>query len=308
MVRLARTLPLPLPIVLGSLGVALSIALLVGWTLLVVQNLSAARSAWLLVVGIGSFAAVMTVLVLFAVFLVRQVLELRRQSRFLDSVTHELKSPLASLRLCLETLARPELGTEQQEELRRMMRDDVERLSNFIDDVLEVSRLGYGRAGHAIEETRLRPLVEEAAEAVRRRYRIDPGTIQVEVPSDFSLTTDRPALEIVLKNLLDNAVKYSVEPIRVEVRAERGPKGRALLEVRDQGIGIERRELKRIFHRFHRASGEEVRARPGTGLGLFVVAELTRSLGGSVEAQSPGPGGGTTVRVLLPGAPEAPAR
>src|SRR5690606_36428297 len=136
-----------LPIVWASIAMVLSIALLVGWTLLIVQNMPVAPNSWLLVSGIVSFIVIMTVLVFFSVYLVREILEVRRQNSFIDSVTRELRSPLACLKLCLETMGRDSLSAPQRETLREMMLDDVDRLTVFIDDVLEASRIAHVRAG-----------------------------------------------------------------------------------------------------------------------------------------------------------------
>ena len=124
--------------------------------------------------------------------------------------------------------------------------------------------------------------------------------MRIEVEPDLTVTTDRAALEIVIKNLIDNAVKYSTRPARVEVVGRRDSEGKVLLEVTDHGIGIERKNLKRVFHRFYRVEDQEVRQRRGTGLGLFVVWALVKQLGGRVQASSEGIGHGTTMRVELP--------
>jgi signal transduction histidine kinase len=241
----------------------------------------------------------MTVLVMFAVFLGREILEVRRQDSFIDSVTHELKSPLASIKLGLQTMARPQLDPSKREVLRAMMLGDVDRLSSFIDDVLQASRLAHDRITMQREPVRLRSVVESCAESVGSRHRLDEGAIVNDVDPALMVYSDPAALEVVVRNLIDNAVKYSDE-VLVRVSAERRDDGALRLEVRDRGIGIARKELKRVFHRFYRVSSESVRTRRGTGLGLFVVSTLVRNLGGRVEARSEGPGRGTTMRVSLP--------
>jgi signal transduction histidine kinase len=293
------------PITLGSITVLLSVALLVGWSFLLGQKI--ARSAdivgdvWLLILGAVSFVLIIVVLVLFVVSLARGIIEVRKQDTFIDSVTHELKSPLASLQLCLETLGREGLGEEAQERLRIMMLEDVDRLSSFIDDVLEANRRSYARPGMlSLSDVSLLELAHHCAEAVRARHKLAPGEVVIDVDRELVVTTDRAALEIVVKNLIDNAAKYSARPARVEVIGRRDSAGKVLLEVRDNGIGIEKRHLKRVFHRFYRVEDEEVRQRRGTGLGLFVVWALVKQLGGSVRAFSEGPGRGTTMRVELP--------
>lgn len=305
-----RTLPsISVPIVLASVAVPLAIALLVGWTVQFASNVAkgeaTAQNVWLLVLGSVAFIAILSVLVTFAIFLIREILEVRRQNSFIDSVTHELKSPLASIKLGLQTMGRAGVDGEKRELLRTMMLDDVGRLSAFIDDVLQASRLAHDRVGVAVDAVRLRALIEECAESVAARHHLEPGSIRVEVDPELSVTSDQAALVVVVRNLLDNAVKYSDAEVDVVVSAREAERGGVVLEVRDCGIGIPPKELKRVFHRFYRVQSESARTRRGTGLGLFVVSALVRNLGGRVEARSDGPGHGTTMRVSLPAAAAA---
>ncbi|HET6582790.1 MAG TPA: HAMP domain-containing sensor histidine kinase [Nannocystaceae bacterium] len=281
----------------------LTTALLVGWILVIVRTQDFAEHAtehmWLLVTGVVSFMAIIAVLVLFSIFLAREILEVHRRTTFVDSVTHELRSPLASLRLCLETMEREGLAEQQRPSLREMMREDVERLSAFIDDILEATRLEHAEKGHTVTRVSLRALVDRCLAAVHRRHRILPEAIGIEIPADLVVATDAGALEIVLKNLLDNAIKYSDPPATVKISAK-VEDNHLFVDVVDQGIGIPRRALSRVFDRFYRVDDEAVRARRGTGLGLYVVNALVRGLGGRLSAHSEGPGKGTRVRIILP--------
>ena len=292
-----------MPIVLGSVAAAMGVMLLVGWIFLIVQNMAfsreAARTTWLLVLGIVSFAVIITVLVMFIVFLTREIIEVRRQVTFIDSVTHELKSPLASIKLALETLGRQQLSEEQERELREMMLDDVDRLNTFIDDVLQANRAS-GKV-RVVEKVDLRKLTERCAMVVARRHHVSEDVFRLDIPKGAVLHTDATALETAVKNLMDNAVKYSNEPVQVDVRVRSVKNGRRMMiEVNDNGIGLQRKYLRRIFDRFYRVPNELVRKRRGMGLGLFVVNSLVRSLGGRLEAHSDGPGHGTSMRILLP--------
>ncbi len=294
-----------IPITLGAITVLLSIALLVGWSFLlgqkIVRSADIAGDVWLLVLGALSFVLIIVVLVLFVISLARGIIEVRKQDTFIDSVTHELKSPLASLQLCLETLGREELEDEARERLRQMMLQDVDRLRAFIDDVLEANRLSYARPGMLnLSDVPLSQLSEQCAEAVRSRHNLGRDEVRIHVDPELVVTTDRAALEIIVKNLIDNAVKYSERPARVEVTARRDSENKVLIEVSDTGIGIERKNLRRVFHRFYRVEDQEVRERRGTGLGLFVVSALVKQLGGEVRASSQGRGQGTVMRVELP--------
>jgi len=298
-----------MPIILGSVAVALTISLLVGWTLVLLQNISftrrAAEHTWLLIAGLVSFGVVLSVVVLFSVFLVREILEVRRQTTFIDSVTHELKSPLASIKLGLETLARPELNEAQKKNFREMMLGDVDRLTAFIDDILEASRLSHGRRSFTLSEVRLAEVVRRSIEGLALRYKLLPDSVRVDIADDLRVVTDATALETVIKNLLDNSIKYSNEPIRVTVTATHDVAG-TTIEVHDSGIGIAAKHIKRLFERFYRVPIEAVYARSGTGLGLFVVSSLVRSLGGRMRVHSDGPERGTSFCVELPPAAMTP--
>ena len=293
-----------LPIALSSVSVALGLALLVAWTIVVARSDSLvediAANTVLLVTGIIALVVIMAVLVLFSVFLVREIREVRRQTSFIDSVTHELKSPLAALKLCLETLGRPDLPGEKHLQLRRMMLDDVERLTAFIDRVLAATRLPAERSSQPLQEIALEGLLRRCAAAVARRAHQPEDAVRIEVPPDLRLTSDELALTAVFENLIDNAIKYSQQIVEVVVAARAGPKGGVIVEVRDRGIGIPRTDIRRVFERFYRVPDEDVRSRRGTGLGLYVVSMIVQSIGGKVEAASPGRGLGTTMRVTLP--------
>lgn len=295
------TRSLSTPITLMSVAVALSLGLLVGWTLLIIDTLTTGRT-WLLLLGIVSIAFITTVLLTSGITLAREIIEGRHQRNFVDSVTHELKSPLASLGLCLETLSRTDLSEAERREVRAMMRQDVERLSAFIDGVLAASRLTHRRRDEerALEPIALADLAETALSKVLRRHaEASPGSVEVDVPRGLTLTSDEIALQTIVENLLDNALKYSAAPAGVRLVARHD--GDAVrLEVSDRGIGIARDDLERIFRRFYRVDSDEVRTRSGTGLGLHVAAELARGLGGRLEARSDGPGQGSTFVLTLP--------
>lgn len=294
-----------LPITLSVISVGMAVALLAAWISLIVRRLFTdpdvhlAANVWLLVAGIVSLVTIMTVLVLFTVFLVGQIREVRRQDTFIDSVTHELKSPLASIRLALETLERAELAPEGREKLRTMMLADVGRLSSLIDGVLAASRVGLSRSAQDFTAVDVGALVRERAADLTRRANLPPDAVVVQCTEDFPLRTDAVALRTVVDNLLDNAIKYSDPPVKVTARVVRDSRW-VVLEVEDRGIGIRRGDLRRVFDRFYRVPEEGVRARHGTGLGLYLVHSLTRSLGGRVDVDSKGAGHGSIFRVRLP--------
>jgi signal transduction histidine kinase len=310
------TRSLSTPITLTSVAVALSLALLVGWTLLVVDTLSSGTT-WFLILGVVSIAFITTVLLMSGIALAREIVEGRRQRTFVDSVTHELKSPLASLGLCLETLSRSDLSEAQRAELRAMMRHDVERLSAFIDDVLVASRLAHGRRDpEPRRSVRVAEVFARANERVMARHSLASPELSIEIPETLTAATDPTALETILRNLLDNAMKYSARATPTpDTEAPRGGtggetptiavkaavnEGMLVLEVSDRGIGIAEPDLQRIFRRFYRADADDVRARSGTGLGLYVASELAVGLGGKLSARSDGVGCGSTFTLEIP--------
>ena len=221
--------------------------------------------------------------------------------RFIDSVTHELKSPLAAIRLGLETLGRDGLEIAQRERLREMMLADVDRLHAFIDSILEASRLAHERGGHDLQAYDVDAVLRDVIARLVHRHRVDPSCVTLHAPAALTLRTDRPAFETILGNLIDNALKYSDAPARVVVRAAETANDQIAFEVEDQGIGIPQADLKNVILRFYRAPGDQVRRRRGTGLGLYVVHALVAELGGRMRVESDGPGHGTRVRVWLPG-------
>lgn len=295
---MARLPRYTLPIVTGTVTVGLTITMLVGWPIVIVSS-DEIYSTWLLVLGIISLSFILLSLVLLIFFVVRERQRSRRQFGFIDSVTHELKSPLASVKLCLETLKRPDLPDDKEAALVDMMLADVDRLSAFIGDVLQANRMLHGIALSS-ENVPLAQLVDTVAHRVAKRHAVAPEVITIAVPDGMVLRTDPLAIETVLMNLVDNAVKYSDAPVEVTVSAQRLNARRVRIDVRDRGIGIARNERKRVFQRFYRIDGEAVRLRRGTGLGLYVVRALVRSMRGKVTVFSPGPGRGSTFSLILP--------
>ena len=306
MVAPKKSRSLGLPIILSAVAVALTITLLLFWIVLFVRNMELLQSTLisnvgLLVGGIVSFVAILSVLVSFTVFLVREITEVRRQTGFIDSVTHELKTPLASLKLAVETLARPQLAPDRREQLRVMMLQDVSRLVSLVDGILDASRLVDGLDEEELDEVVVQDLIEDAAREVLRRHQATADIFSYDLDPDLVLFVDPTALSTIVSNLIDNAIKYSDGTPKVHIEAHHEEGARYVeISVRDEGIGIERGDLKRIFRRFYRVPVEAVRSRHGTGLGLFVVASLVKGIGGRIEASSVGLGHGTTIRVRIP--------
>lgn len=229
----------------------------------------------------------------------------RQQSNFVSAVTHELKSPLASIRLMAETMELRELPRDKQTRYLGAIRTDVDRLETLVANLLTVARLESGRSVLDPARADLGRDVAEMLRSFEENLQQRGAMLTVDVPDEpVPVRTDGHALAAVLRNLVENAVKYSPEAeARVTVRVSRDG-DRGVLEVRDEGIGLDPFERERIFDKFYRVGDEMVRQKEGSGLGLYIVRALVRQMQGKVSAESEGLGKGTTIRVTLPLAEE----
>ncbi len=256
----------------------------------------------LLILGILLFAILIAGLVLNTVFLLREIRRNERQDSFLNAVTHELKTPIASLRLYLDTLERRELPPEQRRQFYRIMRADTDRLLGTVEQVLKAGELGTRKAANRTRVD-LHSLLLECTATVRDRHHLPPEAIQVmDVPGGVRLQAwgNAEDLRTAVLNLLDNAVKYSPDGVRITCRLSIEKYIYALVAITDRGLGLPPTELKRIFKRFYRADTSDHVKIKGTGLGLFLVRTIVRQHGGSIRAQSEGLGHGTTMLLKLP--------
>ncbi len=281
-------------LVLGICLSGLAIALNVGWILL------NTREVVLLVIGIIFFALIITGLILNTIFLVREIRRNEQHDTFLNAVTHELKTPIASIKLYLETLKAREVTDEKRDEFYDVMLADSNRLLNTVEQVLQAGRI-RAKAGSASDATLdIDEVVENAVRTTITRYNLDDGSIRT-VTAGESLTVKGNAdeLQTVFVNLLDNAVKYSGEEPQITVRTQAaGFTNKVAVAIKDKGIGIPPADLKRIFRRFYRSDNSG--GASGTGLGLFIVKSIVEKHGGSVKADSKGEGRGCTFLVQLP--------
>lgn len=300
-----RQLRVSLPIALTSVAVAVAIALTVGWQILVARESEALVEGftamhWSLVIaGSVAFALIITAAVLQAVWLVREIRTNQRQRSFIDAVTHELHTPLASLRLYLDTFRGQEVDAQRRREFLAMMSDDVERLEGTIDQILAAARVDARRSRRRAVD--LVALLEECVAEARTRHELDAKAVALEVAAGASVRGDFEQLRVVFRNLIENAIRYASGEIRVDIRVRSASPRRVEVEVADQGMGIPPSALGRIFQRFQRLSHEAVLATRGLGLGLYIVRNLVRAHGGSIRAESEGPGKGSRFIVTLPG-------
>lgn len=294
----------------------LVLALAVGWQVLVWTDLSPGAERlpsmnWVLVVLVTLFfVLVLAGLVWLSLWLVVEVRLNQRQNAFLDAVTHEMKTPLASFRLGLDTLRRHRLDPPQHNEFVDRMQEDLDRLDHTVEQVLSAARSEERRkpVPGELEWLELGPLLEECIAALSGRYGLDEASIELEGVGGQTVRGDRAGLLLAFGNLIENAIKYSEQPIRVRVRASAARDDRVAVEILDSGIGIPPKELRKIFRRFYRVGRDVQRQVAGLGLGLFVVRSMLKRQGGKVVAHSAGDGRGSRFVVTLRGLPAQPAR
>ncbi len=258
------------------------------------------RRRILMVVSEGTFFAVMLLVVMWLLWkTVRREVELERQHQnFLSAITHELKSPLAAMRLSLETVLRGRADSGASVRFLENALQDTERLQSLVEKVLEVTRYGLAGQGLTLRRTELSRVVEEAVARFRSRAQSAGARVELELQQGVWTRLDEEAFPIVISNLLENAVKYggTIPEVRVRLHAR---DGKAVLEVEDNGRGIPEDDLPFIFNRFFRGGEEMTRTAQGTGLGLHLVQQIVTGHGGTVEVAATGETG-TTFRIVLP--------
>jgi signal transduction histidine kinase len=283
-------------ITLGACLVGLAIALNVTW---VVLNW---REVVPLVLGIIFFGLIIAGLVVYTVFLVREIHKNEQQDSFLNAVTHELKTPIASIRLYLETLQTRNLSEAQHQDFYRIMLEDTDRLLGTVEQILKAGEARHGSSKKNWEQVNFSGIVAETVELTRLRHHFPPEVLRFADPpgEKIYLRGNPQELRTAVFNLVENAVKYSGEIKDIEVDLLSPDIDTILLRVRDKGVGIPNAELKRIFKRFYRVTNSATGRVKGTGLGLFIVRSIARRHGGDAFAESEGTGHGSTFTLRLP--------
>jgi signal transduction histidine kinase len=290
----SRTKTIAFFIVLGSCLAAVAITLNITW---IVLNW---REVGKLILGVVLFGFILAGITLNTIFLVREIRRNEQQDSFLNAVTHELKTPITSIRMYLETMQQRKLDDRQRDEFYRIVIDDTDRLLAMVEQVLRATAV-RNRAAMK-EQLDFCSIVRDTVELARLRHNLGPDQLKFEdTPNEpITILGSSDELSTAVRNLIDNAVKYSGDNKFVELELATPDMDSVLLQVRDRGVGIPKTELKRIFRRFYRVPGRTSGLVKGTGLGLFIVRSIARRHGGDAFAQSEGEGLGSTFTIRLP--------
>lgn len=294
------------PILLAIVMIVLLVGLTVGWVLLNVFGATTTQESpniyWVfLSVGSVMFLFVLAGVVLYLIWSIQQINLNRRQSNFIDAVTHELKSPIASLKLFLQTLGKRNVDEAQKLVFYRSMLDDVDRLDQLITQLLNVARLQQNSDTPEPESwVPIESVLEDCALKLSAQHHMPRECIAIESPN-CDVWSRQVDIEILVRNLMDNALKYGGSPPKVQVLVQiDSPSNSASISVVDNGPGIPKHLRKKVFRRFYRAGDELERTKPGTGLGLFLVRSVARRLKGSVRVVDSADSCGTRFELKLP--------
>ncbi|HEY5311206.1 MAG TPA: HAMP domain-containing sensor histidine kinase [Pirellulales bacterium] len=291
------------PITLGAVMIALLVALIIGWVLLAAAASHFARYWWgVLAVGTTFLVLVLVGVVLYLALSVKEINLNQRQANFIDSVTHELKSPLASLKLYLQTLTRRNVTEMQQADFFRYMLEDVERLDSLINHLLDAARVEQEASAEEGASVLLSEMLEACASTACQRHRVPEDVVGLKL-EPASVRGRLIDIEMIFRNLIDNAIKYSGDAPRVEIESWLDGRGQVVVRIADNGPGIPTKLRRKIFGRFVRLGTELERSKPGTGLGLFIVRTLVKRMRGSISVRSQATGPGTVFEVQLPAGP-----
>ncbi len=252
-----------------------------------------------LVLGLILLVTILVGICMIFVYLNRQIAVTKHYDNFIANVTHELKSPLASIQLYLETLNMREIPRQKEKEFIGLMMQDANRLQNLINSILEIAGLEQKKIAHHFRIYEVEHLIHQLMAETSTQFKLSPDVIRIQGNAPCRCVADRNALKIVFDNLIDNAIKYSVESVVITVAMS--IKGSTILiDVSDRGIGISQKNQKKIFKKFHRIYHDRIPNVKGTGLGLYWVKEIIRLHKGKVSVFSEGLDRGTTFRIELP--------
>lgn len=288
---------LRLPITLSVVLMALNVTLMICWIVLLAR-----QTGWgALIIGVVVFSVILLGLSFYLVLIIKEVRLNQRQANFVDSVTHELKSPIASLKLYLETLEMRSVTDEQRNRFYHVMGEELDRLDHLISQLLEVGRLDAIGEQSEAEDIPLETMLHKCGAAACAHHKRDEQTT-ITYDLQPAVIHARPlVVETVFRNLMDNAIKYAGDPPLVEVQVRVTDRGRVTTRIIDNGHGVPPELRKRIFGMFYRAGSELTRRQKGTGLGLYIVNTLVRQMKGRVSVHDRTNLSGSVFEVDLPG-------
>ena len=293
--------PITLGVVMIVLVVVLAGVWIIGNVLGATGNLESSLVFWVILsTGTLLLVGVLAGVIAYLTLTVKAFKLNQRQSNFIDAVTHELKSPIASLKLYLQTMTRRSVNAQQQQDFHQFMLEDVERLDLLINHLLDAARIDRGSEVNNEELVHLNKLLTQCGSATCVRYRLPEEAVTVDV-APILLRTQLIQLEILFRNLIDNAVKYAGSPPDVQIRGRVTTDEKVSVSIIDNGPGIPPNQRRKIFGRFIRLGNELERSTPGTGLGLYLVRNVVKSLGGSIQLKDREGGTGTEFEVTLGG-------
>jgi two-component system sensor histidine kinase SenX3 len=293
MVVIGRRKSIGLFIAFGGGLISVILLLYIGWVLL------SWRTGALLFVGVVLLAALISGVVLNTFFLVREIRRNEQHDAFINAVTHELKTPVASIRLYLETLQARSVEESQRKDFYRIMLEDSDRLLETIEQILRTGRIGSASRKPNLSQVDLSAVVDDCVVRARELNHLSTEAVTYQTGPPMIILADMDEVRAAVSNLIDNAVKYSGSDVRVSVETAALDRKYASVRVHDHGPGIPKAELKHIFKRFHRVPGATARV-PGTGLGLYIVRSVAKRHGGKAWAESDGVGHGSTFVLQLP--------
>ena len=281
-------------IALGVGLISVILVLYIGWVLL------NPRTGFWLVLGILLVIMIMCGVTLNTIFLVREIRRNEQHDAFINAVTHELKTPVASIRLYLETLQSRPVDDAKRNEFYRIMLDDSDRLLTTIEQVLRTGRVGSTFHKLNLARIDLDELVSACVERVRTLHGVSADALTYQPGAPAAVLGDLDEVRAAVTNLIDNAVKYSGNLVKVTVETFQVDEKFVAVRVKDEGPGIPKSELNRVFRRFYRVPGPIASRVKGTGLGLYIVRSVAKRHGGRAWAESEGPGRGSTFALQLP--------
>ncbi len=294
MVTAGRRKSIAFYIAFGIGLISVILVLYIGWV-----QLSWHNGVLLVLLGILLVVIIISGVILNTISLVREIHRNEQKDAFINAVTHELKTPVASIRLYLETLQTRPVDEDKRQEFYRIMLEDSDRLLTTIEQVLRTGRMGAASRRLNLVKVDLAALVEECVERARAIHRLPADGLTFQCGTSVNIMADLEEVRAAVANLIDNAVKYSGKDVNVHVETELTD-GYVLLRVKDAGMGIPKAELKRVFKRFHRVPGPLTSRVKGTGLGLYIVRSVAKRHGGRAWAESAGAGLGSTFFLRLP--------